>query len=65
MIEGSDKLYYITDWICKDDDLTMKTVEKFIGRQSRLLKESKIADTNLFINEAIGSLEDLVNNIVP
>ena len=65
MIEGSDKLYYITDWIYKDDDLTMKTVEKFIGRQSRLLKESKIADTNLFIIEAIGSLEDLVNNIVP
>ena len=64
MIENSDKLYYITDWVYKDDDLTMKTVEKFINRQARLLKESKIAKTNFTINETIESLDNFVNNII-
>lgn len=63
MIDGSDKLYYICDWVYKDDDITMEKVEAIIGRQAKFLKDAEIADTNLFISNTIKHLNEWVDSI--
>ena len=59
MIDGSDKLYYICDWVYKDDDLTMEKVEAITNRKARMLKDSEIAHTDLMIKDAISKLSEL------
>lgn len=62
MITGSNKLYYITDWIYNEDDITMEKVEKIIGRKSRTINDSMIVNTNYNVNQFINILEkDIIN----
>lgn len=42
MVEGSDKLYYVTDWVTDDDDLTLARVEEALGRPARNVGDSSI-----------------------
>ena len=65
MIDGSDKLYYICDWVYKDDDLTMEKVEAITNRKARMLKDSEIAHTDLMIKDAISKLSEWVDAIQP
>lgn len=63
MIEGSDKLYYICDWIYKDDDITMEKVEKITGRSAKFLRDAKIAETDIFVKDAISQLNSFIDQI--
>jgi len=60
MILGSNKLYYITDWIYKDDDLTMEKVEEVMGRKSRALQNAEIADTTYNLHQYITEMSDQI-----
>lgn len=63
MIEGSNKLYYITDWVFKDDDLTMEKVETTIGRKARTIETAEIIDTNITINNFLENVDDWIQRI--
>lgn len=65
MIDGSDKLYYICDWVYKDDDLTMEKVEAITNRKARMLKDAEIANTDLMIKDAINKLSEWSDAISP
>lgn len=58
LIKGSRKLYYITDWITEDDDLTLDKLQKVIGETAMDVSEAAIADTQY---TAASLLERLVN----
>lgn len=45
LIKGSRKLYYVTDWITEDDDLTLEKFQKVIGEEALNVGEEPIADT--------------------
>lgn len=49
-IRGSRDLYYVADWVYKDDDLTLETVEKAIGTIPTL-KDERIADSQIKIGD--------------
>ena len=62
MITGSNKLYYVTDWIYDDDDITIEKVEKIIGRNSRVINDAMIVNTNYNVDQFINILEkDIIN----
>ena len=56
-IRGDRNLYYVADWVYKDDDLTLATVEKAIGTLPTL-KDERIADSQLKIEELIHDVWD-------
>lgn len=51
-IRGDRNLYYVADWVYKDDDLTLATVEKAIGTLPSI-KDEKIADSQYRIEELL------------
>jgi hypothetical protein len=62
MIEGSNRLYYITDWVLKDDDLTLEKLEHVLGRKAQDIMTSNIANTELnteLISRTMVELEQL------
>ena len=62
MITGSNKLYYVTDWVYDDDDITIEKVEKIIGRNSRVINDAMIVNTNYNVDQFINILEkDIIN----
>ena len=69
MVEGSDKLYYVTDWVTDNDDLTLARVEEALGRSARNVGEAPIKvdgkDVNWLIShesEIEGMIADEVIN---
>lgn len=60
MIKGSRKLYYVTDWVTADDDLTLDKLETVIGEKAHDLSRDGFAGTD----EEIGRmLERMVIDI--
>jgi hypothetical protein len=62
MIEGSNRLYYITDWVLKDDDLTLDKLEHVLGRKAQDIMTSNIANTELnteLLSRTMAELEQL------
>ena len=63
MVEGSDKLYYVADWITEEDDLTLAKVEESLGRTARKVGEASIKvdgkDVNWLI-EHEKEIEDVI-----
>ena len=59
MIEGSDRLYYITDWVIGEDDLTLETVENALNRRAYDLGEQTIALTNIRADALARTLEQI------
>lgn len=45
MIKGSRKLYYVTDWVTADDDLTLDKLETVIGEKAHDLSRDGFAGT--------------------
>lgn len=54
MIKGSRKLYYVTDWVTADDDLTLDKLEAVIGEKAHDLSRDGFAGTD----EEIGRMLD-------
>ena len=54
MIKGSRKLYYVTDWVTADDDLTLDKLETVIGEKAHDLSHDGFAGTA----EEIGRMLD-------
>lgn len=54
MIKGSRKLYYVTDWVTADDDLTLDKLETVIGEKAHDLSRDGFAGTE----EEIGRMLD-------
>lgn len=54
MIKGSRKLYYVTDWVTDDDDLTLEKLETVIGEKAHDLSHDGFVGTN----EEIGRMLD-------
>lgn len=54
MIKGSRKLYYVTDWVTDDDDLTLEKLETVIGEKAHDLSNDGFAGTE----EEIGRMLD-------
>lgn len=54
MIKGSRKLYYVTDWVTDDDDLTLDKLETVIGEKAHDLSHDGFAGTE----EEIGRMLD-------
>jgi len=66
MIEGSNKLYYICDWIYKDDDITMEKVETILGREANKITDSKIGETDISVGDilvGIASVKEFLKTI--
>lgn len=62
-IRGDRNLYYVADWVYKDDDLTLATVEKAIGTLPTL-KDERISDSQLKIEELIHEVRDGVEKAI-
>lgn len=62
-IRGSRNLYYVADWVYKDDDLTLATVEKAIGTLPTL-KDEKIADSQYRIEELMHEATDSIDKAI-
>lgn len=62
-IRGSRDLYYIADWVYKDDDLTLETVEKALGTIPTL-KDERISESQYRIEEALHELKDRADQAV-
>lgn len=62
LIAGSNKLYYITDWIYQDDDITMEKVEKLIGRKAKQIKQGEDDQELNKFHILIDDLENIVVN---
>lgn len=45
VMHGSRKLYYVTDWVTKDDDLTLETLEKVLGSKAMDVSKDSFAET--------------------
>lgn len=58
-IRGDRNLYFVADWVYKDDDLTLSTVEKAIGTLPTL-KDERIADSQYRISELLHDTMDTV-----
>lgn len=56
MIKGSRKLYYITDWVTEDDDLTLEKLETVIGEKAADLGSSDFAATGESISKMLDRL---------
>lgn len=56
MIKGSRKLYYITDWVTEDDDLTLDKLETVIGEKAADLGSSDFAATGESISKMLDRL---------
>jgi len=54
MIKGSRKLYYVTDWVTEDDDLTLDKLENVIGEKAYDLSQ----DTFMGTEEQVGRMLD-------
>lgn len=61
MIHGSRKLYYITDWVTQDDDLTLEKFQQAIGEKALDFSTEEVADTK-YTPAMI--LNDMMDNIV-
>ena len=57
MIHGSRKLYYVTDWVTKDDDLTLDKFQQAIGEKALDFSGEEIAGTRY---TPVRILDDLV-----
>lgn len=53
MIKGSRKLYYITDWITDDDDLTLEKLEKCIGEKAMDVGDTDFLNTREKISKML------------
>ena len=62
-IRGDRNLYYVADWVYKDDDLTLATVEKAIGTLPTL-KDEKIADSQYRIEELMHEATDAIDKAI-
>lgn len=62
-IRGSRDLYYVADWVYKDDDLTLATVEKAIGTLPTL-KDERIADSQYRIEELMREATDSIDKAI-
>lgn len=60
MIHGSRKLYYITDWVTQDDDLTLEKFQQAIGESALDFSREEIADTKY---TPVRILDELLDNI--
>lgn len=60
MIHGSRKLYYITDWVTQDDDLTLDKFQQAIGEKALDFSTEEIADTK-YTPDRI--LDEMLDNI--
>lgn len=56
LIKGSRKLYYVTDWITEEDDLTLEKFQKVIGETALDVGEDPIADTEYTASKLINSI---------
>lgn len=71
MLDGSRKLYYVTDWVYKDDDLTLEKLESITGKKAihdTSLSEYtsiNIDSLNTFITTTLDNSIRLVNNNTP
>lgn len=61
---GSDRLYYVTDWVTKDDDLTLENLETIIGRKAYDLHNAQVARTNAYHDDLARTMEELEGNIL-
>lgn len=59
-IRGDRNLYYVADWVYKDDDLTLATVEKAIGTLPSI-KDEKISDSQYRIEELLREVGESVD----
>ena len=59
MIEGSRRLYYITDWVTTNDDLTLASLEKILGRTMPELESSSVYNSSLDTRRLAKLAEDL------
>lgn len=60
MIHGSRKLYYITDWVTKDDNLTLEKFQQAIGEKALDFSTEEIADTKY---TSVRILDEMLNHI--
>ena len=60
VIHGSRKLYYVTDWITDDDDLTLEALEKVLGEKAFDISDDSFGDTSKTVARA---LDDIVVDI--
>lgn len=60
VIHGSRKLYYVTDWVTDDDDLTLEALEKVLGEKAFDISDDSFGDTSLTIARV---LDDIVVNV--
>lgn len=59
-LRGSRELYYVADWIYKDDDLTLETVEKAIGTIPTL-EDERIEDSQFKLSELLHEVKESVD----
>ena len=56
MIHGSRKLYYVADWVTKDDDITLEKLETVLGEKAYDLGQEQMIGTELSISNALDSM---------
>lgn len=56
MIHGSRKLYYVADWVTKDDDITLEKLETVLGEKAYDLGQDQMIGTELSISNALDSM---------
>ena len=59
MIANSDRLYFIADWVTKNDDITLEKLSKDIGIKASTITRS-IGTTGSDILDAIAQIEEVV-----
>lgn len=64
LIQGSRKLYYIADWVTKEDDLTLLKVEQLLGIKAPVISafDSEIKtqeDNEKFTDDTLARLESI------
>ena len=60
MIHGSRKLYYVADWVTKDDDITLEKLETVLGEKAYDLGQEQMIGTDVSISNA---LDNMIVNI--
>ena len=59
-LRGSRELYYVADWVYKDDDLTLETVEKAIGTIPTI-EDERIEDSQFKLAELLHEVKESVD----
>lgn len=61
MIKGSRKLYYVADWVTKDDDLTLEKLETIIGEKALDLGNDVFVGTKDTVSELLSRVQVNIN----